>query len=136
MTDEPKPGASASLDNVVTESRTAAAFAEGEGERFPPVLATPCLIADLERACARMLTPLLSAGELSVGAHIDVRHVAPTGVGGRYTAAATFTEKVGALFWFDVWAEDAGGTIAKGRIARAIVKEADIIARGDKGAGR
>ena len=135
MSKQLNPGDRAALENVVTEARTAAAFAEGEGERFPAVLATPCLIADLERACARLLAPLLSEGQLSVGAHIDVRHVAPTGVGGRYRAEAVFTEKSGALFWFDVRAEDTAGVIAKGRIARAIVDEAVIIARGSKGAG-
>ncbi|WP_298646681.1 thioesterase family protein [uncultured Tistrella sp.] len=134
MSDHPKPGARAALDAVVTEDRTAAAFA-AEGERFPAVLATPCLIADLERACALMLTPILAPGQLSVGAHIDVRHTAPTGVGGRYTAEAVFVEKAGPLYWFDVRAADAAGTIAKGRIARAIVVETDILARGAAGAG-
>lgn len=135
MSEQPKTGDHASIDNVVTAARTAAAFAEGKDERFPAVLATPFLIADLERACALMLTPLLREGQLSVGAHIDVRHVAPTGIGGRYKAEAVFSGKDGALFWFDVRASDAAGTIAKGRIARAIVEEAAIIARGDKGAG-
>ena len=99
------------------------------------VLATPFLIADLERACAKLLAPLLSEGQLSVGAYIDVRHVAPTGLGGKYTATATFKELDGSLFWFEVRAVDAAGTIGAGRIARAIVNEADVLARGTKGAG-
>lgn len=136
MTEQPTPGQAARVENVVTEACTAAAFAQDPGERFPAVLATPFLIADLERACALMLTPLLKPGQLSVGAQIDVRHLAPTGVSGRYTAHAVFVEKSGPLFWFDVRAEDSVGPIAKGRIARAIVDEADILARGSKAAGR
>lgn len=134
MNDEIKPGATATVENVVTLGRTADAFAQNEGERYPQVLATPSLIGDLERACAKIIAPLLGEGQLSVGAHIDVRHTAPTGVGGKYTATATFLKKDGALFWFEVSAKDAAGTISKGRIARAIVNEVDILARGAKGA--
>ena len=132
MTKSLEVGQSATVQNVVTENHTAAAFAEHDGERFPAVLATPYLIGDLERACAKLLEPLLETGKLSVGAHIDVRHIAPTGVGGHYTAKATFIEEKSPLFWFDVIAEDAVGVVGKGRIARAIVSEADIVARGAK----
>jgi predicted thioesterase len=130
-----KLGANATLTCTVTKDRTAASFAVNDGERYPAVLATPFLIADLERACASLLEPLLGEGQLSVGAHIDVRHMAPTGVGGSYTASATYAGAEGVLFWFDVSAEDAAGTIGKGRIARAIVNEAGILARGASGAG-
>lgn len=123
-------GQTASVENVVTAASSASAFAADPNEKFPEVLATPFLIADMERACARLLEPFLSEGELSVGAHIDVRHIAPTGVGGRYRATARFVEENPPLFWFDVVAEDAVGVIGKGRIARAIVSEAAILARG------
>ncbi|MCO5147083.1 MAG: hypothetical protein M9895_13015 [Aquamicrobium sp.] len=123
-------GQTASVENVVTATRSASAFAADPNEKFPEVLATPFLIADMERACARLLEPFLSEGELSVGAHIDVRHIAPTGVGGRYRATARFVDEKPPLFWFDVVAEDDVGVIGKGRIARAIVSEAAIMARG------
>lgn len=136
MTTHLTPGDTASVENVVSENRTAAKFADAPGEKFPAVLATPFLIADLERACARLMEPLLSEGQLSVGAHIDVRHVAPTGIGGRYRASATFVEEKAPLYWFDVVAEDAVGVIGKGRIARAIVSEAAVTARGAQAASR
>lgn len=128
------PGQTAEVKNTVTPDRTAAAFGQNKEERYPAVLATPFLIADLERACAKILKPLLETGQLSVGAQIDVRHTAPTGVGGSYIAKATFVEEIPPLFWFDVVAEDAAGIIGKGRIARAIVSEVEIEARGAKGA--
>lgn len=135
MTANLKPGDTAIVENVVRETMLAAAFfVDAPDEKFPAVLATPFLIADLERACARLLEPLLSKGQLSVGAHIDVRHIAPTGLGGHYRARATFVEEKAPLYWFDVIAEDAVGVIGKGRIARAIVSEAAITARGAQAA--
>ena len=49
------PGETATIKNKVTERRTEKTLAENAGETFPLVLATPYLIGDLERACARML---------------------------------------------------------------------------------
>lgn len=129
MTRAPKPGESARLAATVSQDMTAARFASNANERFPEVLATPFLVADLERACAILLEDQLGDGELSVGAVIEVKHVAPTGVGGTYECRATFCQEDGALFWFDVEAHDAAGLIGKGRIARAIVNERAILSR-------
>lgn len=128
---QPDQGAQATIAARVTEAVTAAKFAANHGEAFPEVLATPILVGDLERACAKLLEPLLEDGQMSVGAVIEVKHVAPTGVGGAYTCSAIFTGVDGPLYWFDVRAADAVGTIGKGRIARAIVNHKEIVARGD-----
>ena len=69
---QPDQGAVASIEAKVSENMTAATFAANEGEAFPEVLATPFLVGDLERACAKLLEPLLDDGELSVGAVIEV----------------------------------------------------------------
>ena len=127
-------GSTASLQAVVKAEMTAARFAANDGERFPEVLATPFLIGDLERACAILLEPLIEEGQLSVGASIQVRHVAPTGVGGTYECVATYSGQEGPLYWFDVVATDSVGQIGKGRIARAIVNESEILKRGNSAA--
>ncbi|MEQ9037951.1 MAG: hypothetical protein RIE24_06320 [Silicimonas sp.] len=129
MTKTPKIGESAKLTVTVSQDMTAARFAADANERFPEVLATPCLVADLERACAILLEGQLGDGELSVGAVIEIKHVAPTGVGGTYECRAIFSQKDGPLLWFDVEAHDAAGLIGKGRIARAIVNEQAILSR-------
>jgi fluoroacetyl-CoA thioesterase len=95
------------------------------------VLATACMIREMERAAAKLMRPLLGAGQLSVGVRVEVGHVAPTPVGGIVTTRARFTVREGKLYWFEVWAEDAGGTIGKGRHARAIVDEARLLAAAD-----
>ena len=45
------------------------------------VLATPWMIAFMERVSHRLLTCCLPDGFSSVGTHLDVRHLAPTPVG-------------------------------------------------------
>lgn len=113
---------------TVTGAETAARFGLEKGEVYPEVYATTTMIREMERAAAKLMRPLLTAGQLSVGVRVDVSHVAPTPVGGIVRTSARFTGQEGKLYWFDVWAEDAGGTIGRGRHARAIIDEARLLA--------
>ncbi len=122
------PGIEAEISNTVTVSMCASAFAVNDGEVYPEVLSTPYLIANMERACAKLLEPLLEPGQLSVGAYIDISHFAPSAVGSEYTATAKFVELKEPIYWFEVVAQDSAGKIGKGRIGRAIVDEATITA--------
>lgn len=119
----------ASIRSVVTPALTARALADDDAERLPQMFATPFMIAFMERACAELLAPLLEPGQLSVGARIEVAHLAPTAVGAVVTCSARFVEAQGPLYWFEVWAEDERRRIGKGRMARAIVVEAELAAR-------
>jgi fluoroacetyl-CoA thioesterase len=47
-------------------------------DAFPAVLATSRLIALMEVAAARLLTPLLKPGEFSVGVYISITHTKPS----------------------------------------------------------
>ena len=125
----PPAGATAMLELTVLPEMAAARLASAPGERYPEVLSTPALIGQLERACAKVLEPCIAEGELSVGARIEVVHAAPTAVGAPFRCQAKFVAYDAPLYWFDVRAEDAAGTTAKGRIARAIVSEAAIMSR-------
>ena len=125
----PDTEAVASIRSVVTPALTARALADRDAELLPQMFATPFMIALMERACAQLLAPLLKPGELSVGARIEVSHLAPTAIGSVVVCSARFVETQGPLYWFDVWAEDDRRRIGKGRIARAIVVEADLTAR-------
>jgi predicted thioesterase len=129
MTQDIPAGAAAAVSRTVTDEVAAAALARGAAGRLPAVFATPFMIADMERACAEVLAPLLAPGEVSVGARIEVRHLAPTPVGVAVTATARYVGREGALHWFEVRAEDPGGVIGEGRIARAVVDEARLMAR-------
>jgi fluoroacetyl-CoA thioesterase len=124
-------GSQTRLTMVVTDSMTAAIFADNEGETYANVLATPFLIANMERACAKILEPVLSDNEVSVGAHIDVRHLASTGVGGQFEVTAQLVEQKWGLYTFDVIASDDVGVIGKGRIIRAIANLQKIMERAE-----
>jgi fluoroacetyl-CoA thioesterase len=126
---QPDTEAVATIRRVVTPELTARALADSADEQLPLMFATPFMIAFMERACAQLLAPLLKPGELSVGARIEVVHLAPTAIGSAVVCSARFVEAQGPLYWFDVWAEDDQRRIGKGRIARAIVAEAELIAR-------
>ncbi len=119
-------GQTSAVRMTVGEAMTAARFAKDAGEAYPSVLATPVLVAEMERACAGLMALVLKPGQLSVGAKIDVSHQAPTPVGAQVTTHAKFLNQAGPLFWFEVWAEDPGGTIGRGKHARAIVERDGI----------
>ncbi|MDB5851615.1 MAG: hypothetical protein JWP29_5367 [Rhodoferax sp.] len=116
-----QPGAKATVTQAVGEPQLAAAFAVDADETYPRVLATPAMVALLERACARLLAPLLGPDQLSVGAAVDVTHLAPTALHEVVTAEAIFRSQAGPLYWFDVTVRDAAGLVGQGRHARAIV---------------
>lgn len=114
---------------------TAAAFAREPDERYPAVLATPVMLGEMERAAAALLKRLLADGQLSVGAKTEISHFAPTCVGAVLCSHARFLEKDSSIYWFEVWSEDAGGVVGKGRHGRAIVEAAEIEAKAAMRAG-
>lgn len=126
ITDGPRQGASSSTSLTVGTAHLAAAYAEGSDEAYPSVLSTPALIGLIERACAATLQPYLAEGEMSVGVRVNIVHKSPTALGQSVSATAQFTHREGRLYLFDVQADDAGGVVATGEHARAIVKAASI----------
>ena len=114
-------GEKAAISQAVSNAHLASAYAVSAGETYPSVLATPAMVALMERACAKLLAPLLQPDQLSVGAAIDITHSAPTALHETVTAEAVFRAREGQLYWFDVRVHDAAGVVGQGRHARAIV---------------
>lgn len=137
MTD-PEVGASATVDLVVREADCASALKLSDDPRdnFPSVFATTRMIALMELAGARLMHPLLLPGEMSVGAHADVSHIAATPIGAKVTATATYRGRDGKLFVFDVIAHDPAGEIGRGTHKRAIVSENRLLAGAAKRRGQ
>jgi fluoroacetyl-CoA thioesterase len=113
---------------TVAPSDLASALNLEPADAFPPVFATARMVALMELAAARVLRPLLRAGELSVGVSIDVVHTAATPPGATVTATAKFVGREGKLFLFEVSAADNGGEIGRGRHKRAIVSTERLVA--------
>jgi fluoroacetyl-CoA thioesterase len=98
---------------------------------LPPVLATPVMIMAMENAALEALKPFLDPGESAVGTAIDIRHLAPTPLGRRVTAAAEVTAVDGRRIAFTVRAEDGVREIGAGTHTRAVIDMARFLARLD-----
>ncbi|MFO1035804.1 MAG: hypothetical protein U1E45_03070 [Geminicoccaceae bacterium] len=130
----PAAGTEAEVELVVGPADTAARLGVDPGETYPEVLATRTMVGEMERAAAKLLRPMLRPGQLSVGVRLEVEHTAPTPVGARVITRARYLGPEGKLHLFEVEACDPGGSIGKGRHARAIVDEARLLA-GDAARG-
>ena len=118
---EPELNATATAELVVGPEDLASSLPIEMGDQFPAVLATARLVALMEIAAARVLKPLLEAGELSVGVTVDISHTAPTPPGAQVITTARYAGREGKLFLFEVSATDPGGEIGRGWHKRAIV---------------
>ncbi|MGC9335992.1 MAG: thioesterase family protein [Anaerolineae bacterium] len=79
-----QPGLRGEVRFRVAKEHTAQHLGSGGVE----VLATPQMVLLMERAGVAAVDPLLPEGFLTVGGHLDVRHLAPTPVGFEVTATA------------------------------------------------
>ena len=101
------------------EAKHAIEFA---GDGMPAVLSTPNLIGLLERTARQALVPLLDANERTVGAEIELRHLAPTPVGARVTLSVRVIHAEGSLVNFTVEARDEHEVITRGLHRRAVIR--------------
>ncbi len=115
-------GAKGEFSYMVQQEDLASEVGISSEDEFPEVFATSRMIALTEICAARLMKPLLKAGELSVGVGIDMKHFAPTPVGEEVRAVSTFRGKEGKLFCFDVEVFDGAGKIAAGKHTRAVVE--------------
>jgi len=113
--------ATATAEILVGPEHLASALPIEMDDAFPNVFATARMIGLMELAAARVLQPLLTPGELSVGVTVDITHTAPTPPGVTVTATARYAGREGKLFLFEVSASDPGGEIGRGWHKRAIV---------------
>ncbi len=113
-------GAWASLKETVTREKTVAHFHDD----MPEVYGTPFMIYLMELAAANAIRPYLPPGWISVGAGVDVKHLAATPVGFTVVARAEVEAWDGKLVTFKVEARDGTGLIGEGRHVRAPVERA------------
>ena len=88
LTDIIKPGMAREETFLVDEDKTARHVGSGASR----VLASPWLIAFMERVSHWLIAEHLPEGFSSVGVHVDVRHLAPTPVGSQVRVRAEVIE--------------------------------------------
>jgi len=96
------------------------------------VLATPWMIAFMERVSHRLLACCLPEGYSSVGTHVDVRHLAPTPVGGMVRIRAEVLAVDGNRVDFSIEAWDNLEKIGEGKHERVVIEEARFWKRVEK----
>jgi predicted thioesterase len=121
-------GSTAEAILTVSHGDSAQALSLSVDDSFPAVFATSRMIALMELAAARLMKPLLQPGQLSVGVSVHIRHTAPTPVGGKVRAVATYLGPEGRLSRFKVEAFDEAGLIGDGEHTRAVVATERLLA--------
>jgi predicted thioesterase len=102
---------------VVTPEITVGGHVPG----MPMVYGTPFMILLMEIASGRAIWPHLPEGFVSVGSHVDVRHLAPTPIGRRVVATARVVEKTRTSVLFAVETRDGFRLIGQGTHRRGVV---------------
>lgn len=93
------------------------------------VFSTPNMILLMERAARKLLQPYLEPGEESVGAMVQVEHLAGTPLGAEVRAVARVTGIQGRSIEFEIAAFDAQEQIGRGTHRRAVVQVERIAKR-------
>lgn len=120
-----KPGQSREATYPVEEENTAIHVGSGSSR----VLATPWMIAFMERAARDLLAEKLPSGYSSVGVLVNVHHLAPTPVGGSVRARAEVEAVDGTKVTFRVQAWDEREQIGEGQHQRVIIDEDRFLKR-------
>ena len=111
------PGASRARAFVAQTRNTAAAL----GNVGIDVVATTALILYIEDVCDELLRPYYEAGEATVGARVEVDHLAPAQVGVPLTVSIELMEVKGRRLIFAAEVRQGESLVMKGFHHRAVV---------------
>jgi fluoroacetyl-CoA thioesterase len=93
------------------------------------VLATPWMIAFMERVSHQLLANHLPDSYSSVGYIVDIQHIAPTPLGSRVRVRANVAEISGLQVSFEVMAWDENEQIGRGRHLRVVIQPERFLIR-------
>jgi predicted thioesterase len=123
--DELAAGLHAELEHTVTDADIASHWGSG----LVPVYSTPALVGLMENAAVNALIGHLAPGQTTVGARMDVRHLAATPVGMQVRARAELTAVEGRKLVFTIQAWDAVELIGEAGHERFVIDEARFLVR-------
>jgi predicted thioesterase len=129
---EIEAGMSGTAQTIVELGNTARSYKSGVVEVF----ATPSMIALMESAACECLAKCMGPGQTTVGASVNVSHVAAAPIGSTVTAKATGKSVEGRKLMFDVEAWDDSGIIGSGTHGRAIIDIERFMAKAASRAGK
>jgi predicted thioesterase len=112
-----EPGSTASITYTTDNRSTAIALGSGD----LPVLATPKVVALVEAAAVAAIAGLVPDGDTTVGAHIEVDHLAPTPIGGTVVTTATVVAVNGRRVDYEATVTEGATLVARATHVRYIV---------------
>ena len=110
-----EPGLRAAFPYTVAEADTAVALGSGE----VPVLGTPRVVGLAEGATVAAVAGVLAAGATTVGARVELDHLAPSLIGAELEVEAVLERVAGRRLQFAVRLRDGGRPVASGHVTRA-----------------
>jgi predicted thioesterase len=119
------PGMTREETFLVEEQHTAYHIGSGDEK----VLGTPWMISFMERVSNRLVAENLSEGYMSVGVHVDVRHLAATPVKVEIRVRAEVLEVIDNRVKIFIQAWDSQEKIGQGKHLRAVVGRDRFMAR-------
>jgi len=102
------------------------------GNRGVDVLSTPMLLQLIEEAAVQCLAPVLGSDDLSLGAYVDLTHLAPTPVGFIVRTEVEVISIDGPRIDFAVAAFDEREKIAEGTHERYVMQRPAFLATVDE----
>jgi len=106
------------LTAVVTEADTAQALGSGDLQ----VLGTPRLLAWLEQATCLAVEGCVDSDWTTVGAHVEMDHLAPSQIGDNVECRAEISAIDGRRLTFQVTAHSEQALIARGSVLRVAIR--------------
>ena len=122
-----RPGMQREETFLVDEDKTASHVGSGASR----ILATPWMIAFMERVSHRLIAQVLPEGSSSVGVVVHVRHLAPSPVGSQVRVRAEVTGLEGQRVTLSVQAWDQIDLIGEGSHERVVIDLARFLRRVD-----
>lgn len=110
---------------LVTEENTAEALGSGS----LAVLATPAMIALMEKTARLSVAPYLEDGQSTVGTLINVKHLSASPVGAKVTCRTELVDIDRRRLVFHVECHDDAGLIGEGEHERFIIDEARFMSK-------
>jgi len=120
-----QPGIKGEQTVTVTKDNTAAAFGSGS----VAVLATPAMVALMERTARLSVERYLEPGQVTVGTALSIRHLAATPEGMTVTARSELVSVEGRKLVFKVEAFDDVELVGQGTHDRYVVREDSFLKR-------
>ena len=119
------PGMTREKTFLVEEQHTAYHIGSGDEK----VLGTPWMISFMERVSNRLISEHLSEGLMSVGIHVDVKHLAATPMNASIRVRAEVLEVIKNRVKLSISAWDRQDKIGEGTHLRAVVEKERFMSR-------